>query len=95
MLCTPRAGEYDVQERIDMANPNGATETTGARESLDVAHMIEGARAQVGEATERARRAVTKADRRLVAKVQENPLLVLGVAVGVGYVIGRIFSRYR
>jgi ElaB/YqjD/DUF883 family membrane-anchored ribosome-binding protein len=78
-----------------MANPNGATETADARESLDVAKMIEGAREQIGDVADRTRRAVAKADRTLTTKVQENPLLVLGVAVGVGYVIGRIFSRYR
>lgn len=78
-----------------MANPNGATETAEARESLDVKKMIEGAREQIGDVADRTRRAVAKADRTLTTKVQENPLLVLGVAVGVGYVIGRIFSRYR
>ena len=81
-----------------MANPNGTTETadpTEARESLDVAKMIEGAREQLGDVAERARRAVAKADRTLVTRVQENPLLMLGIAVGVGYVIGRVFSRYR
>ena len=64
-------------------------------ESVDVAQMIEGAREQVEEAADRARRAVAKADRALGERMQENPLLVLGIAVGVGYVIGRIFSRYR
>jgi ElaB/YqjD/DUF883 family membrane-anchored ribosome-binding protein len=78
-----------------MANPDGATETAEARESLDVAKMIAGAREQIGDVAERTRRAVAKADRTLITKVHENPLLVLGVAVGVGYVVGRIFSRYR
>ncbi len=76
-----------------MANPNGTTETT--HEGRDVTQMLEGAREQIGEATDRARRAVRKADRALGERMQENPLLVLGIAVGVGYVIGRIVSRYR
>ena len=36
---------------------------------------------------------VKRADERLVAYVREQPLAVLGVALGLGYVMGRVFSR--
>lgn len=73
------------------------TETTegGRSEPRDFGQILEGARDQIGDAADRARRVVRRADRRLHEQMQENPLLVLGVAVGVGYVIGRLFSRYR
>jgi hypothetical protein len=101
MLCTPyavfeaaaparRAALDAPRGERPMQNPTGKTS-----EHRDVATMIEGAREQIGDVTERARRAVAKADRTLSDKMQENPLLVLGIAVGVGYVIGRVFSRYR
>jgi ElaB/YqjD/DUF883 family membrane-anchored ribosome-binding protein len=73
-----------------------ATETTGTRpERRDVGQLLEGAREQLGDVVGRTRRAVTGADRKLTERMQENPLLVLGVAVGVGYLVGRLFSRYR
>lgn len=34
-----------------------------------------------------------RADERLVAYVREQPLVALGVALGVGYLMGRVFSR--
>lgn len=36
---------------------------------------------------------VKRADERLVAYVREQPLVALGVALGLGYVVGRVFSR--
>ncbi len=76
-----------------MTNGNGTTKATGP----DLGHvleMAERAREKVGEAAERAQHAVRKADNLLVAKVRENPILVLSVAVGVGYVLGRLVSRF-
>ena len=35
---------------------------------------------------------VKRADDRLVAYVREQPLVALGVALGLGYVVGRVFS---
>ncbi len=34
-----------------------------------------------------------RADERLVAYVREQPLLALGAALGLGYLMGRVFSR--
>jgi ElaB/YqjD/DUF883 family membrane-anchored ribosome-binding protein len=36
---------------------------------------------------------VKRADERLVAYVREQPLLAIGAALGLGYVLGRVFSR--
>ena len=36
---------------------------------------------------------VKRADERLVAYARERPLVALGVALGLGYVMGRVFSR--
>ncbi|MFS8070093.1 MAG: hypothetical protein ACMG6S_27325 [Byssovorax sp.] len=36
---------------------------------------------------------VKSADERLVAYVRERPLVALGAALGLGYVMGRVFSR--
>ena len=36
---------------------------------------------------------VRSADERLVAYVRERPLVALGAALGLGYVMGRVFSR--
>jgi ElaB/YqjD/DUF883 family membrane-anchored ribosome-binding protein len=36
---------------------------------------------------------VRRADERLVAYVRERPLVALGAALGMGYVMGRVFSR--
>ena len=47
----------------------------------------------IEDVADRAKRTLAKADKTLGEKMKENPLLVLGAAVGVGYVIGRIFSR--
>jgi len=75
-----------------MANQNGtATEARG--EGRDVSKIVERARTQVEDVTDRAKDAVETLDRRLATAMQENPMLVLGVAVGVGYVIGRVFSK--
>jgi len=74
-----------------MPNNNGSTTS----EHTDLGQMVERARGNVEDFAERARDAIQSADRSLQARVRENPLLVLGIAVGVGYVIGRIFSRVR
>lgn len=75
-----------------MANENGGSTT---HEGRDIGKMVERARTQVEDVTDRAKGAVETLDRRLATTMQENPLLVLGAAVGVGYVIGRVFSRVR
>jgi hypothetical protein len=36
---------------------------------------------------------VKSADERLVAYVRARPLVALGAALGLGYVVGRVFSR--
>jgi ElaB/YqjD/DUF883 family membrane-anchored ribosome-binding protein len=71
-----------------MTNPNG-TQT----EERDLAHMLTSAREQIEDVADRAKRTLDRADKTLAEKMQENPILVLGIAVGVGYVIGRVFSR--
>jgi ElaB/YqjD/DUF883 family membrane-anchored ribosome-binding protein len=79
-----------------MPNATDPAEThEQASEHRDLGQILEGARDQLGDAADRARRVARRADRKLQEQMQENPLLVLGIAVGVGYVIGRIFSRYR
>jgi ElaB/YqjD/DUF883 family membrane-anchored ribosome-binding protein len=77
-----------------MTNGNGTAKAVGP-DLGPMLEMAEHAREKVNEVAERAQHAVRKADNLLVAKVRENPLLVLGVAVGVGYVLGRLVSRFR
>ena len=36
---------------------------------------------------------VKRADEKLVAYVREQPLVAIGAALGLGYVLGRVFSR--
>ncbi len=36
---------------------------------------------------------VKRADERLVAFAREQPLVAIGAALGLGYVLGRVFSR--
>ena len=36
---------------------------------------------------------VKRADEKLVAYVREQPLIAIGAALGLGYLIGRVFSR--
>ena len=36
---------------------------------------------------------VKRADERLLAFAREQPLVALGAALGIGYVMGRVFSR--
>lgn len=74
-----------------MPNNNGTTTS----ERGDLGDMVDRARGNVEDFAGRARDAIQTADRTLQTKMRENPLLVLGIAVGVGYVIGRIFSRVR
>ncbi len=74
-----------------MPSNNGSTTS----DRTDLGDIVERARGNVEDFAGRARDAIQSADRSLQAKVRENPLLVLGIAVGVGYVIGRIFSRIR
>ena len=75
-----------------MPNRNGTTQVSEGR---DVGAVVERARDQIEEVAVRAKRTLATVDRTLESKMRENPLLVLGLAVGVGYVIGRIFSRVR
>ena len=75
-----------------MPNNNGTTTSDHAN---DLGHMVERARGNVEDFAGRAKDALEGADKTLQAKMRENPLLVLGVAVGVGYVIGRVFSKIR
>ena len=74
-----------------MANQNGSTQI-GDR---DINAMVEKARGQIEDYAGDAKRRIDDIDRRVSDAVRDNPLLVLGVAVGVGYMIGRIFSRVR
>ena len=37
---------------------------------------------------------IKRLDRELIEKVRERPLVAVGVALGVGYVVGRLFSRW-
>lgn len=76
-----------------MPNRNGTTQVSDT--GRDVAAVVERARDQMEEVAVRAKRTLATVDRTLESKMRENPLLVLGLAVGVGYVIGRIFSRVR
>lgn len=77
-----------------MANTTGKTQVDdGAR--IDSGAMVERARHGIEDAAERAKQTFDDLDRRLAVAVQERPLLVLGAALGVGYVIGRIFNRLR
>ena len=75
-----------------MANQNGSTTTTDGR---DIAAMVDQARTRVEDAADRAKATLDTVDRRLSTAMRENPMMVLGVAVGVGYVVGRIFSKLR
>ncbi|MGZ3420884.1 MAG: glycine zipper domain-containing protein [Polyangiales bacterium] len=74
-----------------MANQS---ETTHVHER-DLGTMVEKAKGQLEDYAGDARRRIDDLDRRVTDAVQENPLLVLGIAVGVGYVIGRVVSRLR
>ena len=76
-----------------MPSNNGSTTTSDG--GNDFGEMVDRARGNVEDFAGRARDAIQTADRSLQARMRENPLLVLGIAVGVGYVIGRIFSRVR
>lgn len=75
-----------------MPNRNGTTTT---HESQDIGAMVGRAREGIEDVAGRAKSTLNEVDRTLQAKMKENPILVLGLAVGVGYVIGRIFSRIR
>lgn len=74
-----------------MANQNGTTTTEGR----DIGAMVDEARTRVEDFRGRAMNTIDTVDRRLSTAMRENPMLVLGVAVGVGYVVGRIFSKLR
>ena len=54
---------------------------------------IERAQERVSHELERARDAMTTMDRRARKLVAERPVTSLLVAVGVGYLVGRIVSR--
>jgi len=74
-----------------MANQNGTAQTDGR----DISAMVDQARTRVEDAAGKAKRTLDTVDQRLSVVMRENPMLVLGAAVGVGYVIGRIFSKLR
>ena len=74
-----------------MPNRNG----TSTSEGRDVGQMVERARGQIEDYAGQAKETLKTVDKTLEAKMRENPILVLGLAVGVGYVIGRVFSRIR
>ena len=74
-----------------MANQNGTTTTDGR----DIQAMVDQARTRVEDVAGRAKATLDTVDRRLSTAMRENPLLVLGCAVGVGYVIGRVFNKIR
>ena len=66
-----------------------------SQEKRNLGQVVEHTRTQLEDAKDRAKDAVETSDRRLTMGVQENPMMVLGVAVGVGYVVGRIFAKVR
>jgi len=78
----PTAGE------VDGGVPEGlyATEARGFRRSA-------GSRQRVGVRTKELQQTVRRANETFVTFVRERPLTVLGAAVGIGYVFGRIFRR--
>jgi hypothetical protein len=93
MLANPRArhpSQSALKERSPMANQNGTT-----TDGRDIAAMVDEARTRVEDIRGRAMNTIDTVDRRLSTAMRENPMLVLGAAVGVGYVIGRIFSKLR
>lgn len=77
-----------------MPNENGGS-THEQHEQRKLGQVVERARTQVEDVTDRAKDAVETLDRRLATAMSENPMLVLGVAVGVGYVVGRVFAKVR
>jgi ElaB/YqjD/DUF883 family membrane-anchored ribosome-binding protein len=74
-----------------MANQDGTAQTDGR----DISAMVDQARNRVEDAADRAKRTLGTVDERLSVAMRENPMLVLGAAVGVGYLIGRVFSKLR
>ena len=74
-----------------MANQNGSTHHDGR----DISAMVDQARTRVEDVADRAKRGLDTVDQRLSVVMRENPMLVLGGAVAVGYVIGRVFSKLR
>ncbi len=74
-----------------MANQNGSTQTEGR----DINAMVDQARSRVEDVADRAKRTLDTVDQRVSVMMRDNPMLVLGAAVGVGYVIGRVFSKLR
>lgn len=75
-----------------MANQNGSTTATEGR---DLSAMVDDVRTRAEDIKGRAMDTIDTVDRRLSTAMKENPMLVLGVAVGVGYVVGRVFSKIR
>jgi hypothetical protein len=82
------------QEEPTMPNRNGTTATSETNEK-DIAARIGRAREGLEDVAGRAKATFDRVDRTLQDRMRENPILVLGIAVGVGYMIGRIFSRLR
>lgn len=60
-----------------------------------VLNSFEKVRAEGEAVIDQTRRVVVKADRTLKEKMRQNPLLVLGIALGVGYMAGRLYSKFR
>lgn len=64
-------------------NAHGDAESDSTRAEL----------AQLQERLDGLRRELAVADRRLRVAARQNPLLAVGVAVGVGYLLGRLLKR--
>ena len=77
-----------------MANTTGKTQVDDGV-GMDTGAMVERARHGIEDAADRAKRTFDDLDQRLSTAVRERPLVVLGAALGVGYVLGRIFNRLR
>jgi ElaB/YqjD/DUF883 family membrane-anchored ribosome-binding protein len=78
-----------------MAGGEGAPEGLPPIQPEGDGHDRVGAEARelVDRARERVPQALSEANDAFVAFVREQPLVALGAAVGVGYVLGRMFRR--
>ena len=70
----------------------GAATMMGEAEQVEADGPTAGLRAAI-DSMPAVMKQVKRADERLVAYVREQPLLAIGAALGLGYVMGRVFSR--
>lgn len=76
-----------VRALLDAARMMGETEHVEeeSRAAASLHAVVESMPALVQQAR--------RADERLVTYVRERPLVALGAALGLGYIVGRVFSR--